>query len=203
MPASWCWPPAGGHRRLVDARLRVGPAGRFARAYCETHRLRAPRGKVVAVLGAGASAMDNAAVALEHGAPRCTCSAAAPASAGAALSLADVRRTSCGTWRDPGRCLALAVHGHDPAGCGKASLPTLMTVARLSPTSSAHRPPWPSAQPSDGRVRIETRARAVPRRLRDLRHGHRHGLLACAPSCLGSRQHRPVVPIATRRRRAA
>jgi len=36
------------------------------------------KGRVVAVLGAGASAFDNAAMALEAGPPRCICSAAAP-----------------------------------------------------------------------------------------------------------------------------
>jgi hypothetical protein len=94
----------------------------FARALRPTRSTSTPSAeRWFAVLGAGASALDNAAVALGHG-----CIRGPPvlpanhASAGAALSLAHVRGLPA-TPVGPGRCLALALHEHRSSGCAKGS----------------------------------------------------------------------------------
>ena len=182
----------GRHRRMVDARLRAQPAGRSPRPYLRAgHRLRALQGQGGGRAGRrrlGDGQCRGGAGARRRGPPLHP----PPADRRAALPLAHLRGLPAPHGRHA-RSLALALHGQHPE--------------RARGLSARHLRPrhgLPRHLHHARRARLDRRAhgggshppgdhaRAVPRRLRDLRHRHPPERASAARARAVRRQDRAV-----------
>ena len=193
----------GGHGRLVDARFRVGLAEPFARACGGCDRLRRPARQG----GRRAGRRRFGARQRRRGA-RARCIRGPPLlpaddpAAGAALSLAHVRGLPAASV-GPGRCLALALHEHHPRAARGLSPGDLGPLRAACELPSAHRRALARRARRRRPRRAADAARAVSRRLSDLRDGRGHGLRASARAAIGSRRTSRPGQTATRRRRSS
>ena len=115
------------------------------------------RGKRVAVIGAGASAFDNAATALEAGAAEVHLFCRRARDPGdPALSLAHLPRLPAASLRSR-RCLALALHARRSSRCAKVFRRRPTTAARVTPifTCTRARRSRPPGRPIGG-VELQT-----------------------------------------------
>ena len=180
--------------------VRALPADRRAHT-CEAIDFERLRGRTVAVLGAGASAMDNAAVALEHGAEvHLFCRRAEPSMvqryrwltfAGFLKHIGEMPDEW--RWRVMGNIMR-AREGF-PADTYKRVLAFPDFTMQLGRN-------WTDARMEDGRIRHRDAARAVSRRLCDLRHRHPPGRAAAARAAPRSPTRSRYGAIATCRRPA-
>ena len=189
--AGWCWRPASTARAQWEIPAMVRDA--LPRAPVRPHRARRSTsrrcaGKRVAVLGAGASAFDNAATALEQGAREVAlCLPTAAPGQRQRLPLGGVRRLPAPPRRSPRR-RQVALHPPDPAhGAAPARATPASARARTRASTCTPAARWTRARAATATAVMIRRQRRGPRgRLRDRRDRLRHRSRACAPSCARS-----------------